>query len=467
MGPTAFVRHGPRRAIALAAAAGALMTLVSLVPLDSVAYHSPTLHVAIETVATFVGLVVAVLVFGRFLRAPAWAELVLAASLLVLALTNLCFAVIPWLTRETMVGSFDTWAPVAGRLVGAFGLAVAAWLPSAYVSDARRSAIRAVGVVLGILLAIGLLGALLAPHLPAGIDPDLPPSPGGPDLVGNGGLLVCQAIGLVVSAAAAVGFAVRAERMRDDFATCLAAACTLAAFARLNYFLFPSINSEWVYTGDFLRLGFYAVILVGALREIVAYQGELAELRVDRERRRIARDIHDGLAQELAFIVGQAHRLGASGHDPDAHISEAAERALTEARHAIATLSRPPAGTLDASIAMAAEDVALRNGVQLHLDLAPGLHGPDRVHDALGRIAREAVGNAIRHGRAANVTVALTEADGLRLVVEDDGVGLREEGTSAAGFGLISMRERAEALGGTLRLRRRPARGVRLEVWLP
>jgi signal transduction histidine kinase len=467
MAPTALVRQSPRRAVALAAAVGALVTVVSLVPVDSVAYHSPTLHVAIETVATFVCMVAAVLVFGRFLRSPARSELFLATSLLLLGLTNLFFAVIPWLSPDAMLGGFDTWAPVAGRLLGAAGLAVAAWLPAEYLADPRRSALRAVGAVVGIVLAIALLGAVLAPHLPVGIDSDVAPNPRGPDLVGNPALLVCQAIGLVLYAVAAVGFVMRAERAHDDFMTWLGAAAVLGAFARLNYFLFPSMYSEWVYTGDFLRLGFYAVVLVGALREIAAYQSELAELRVDRERRRIARDIHDGLAQELAFIVGQARRLEHSGDDPNAHISEAAERALTEARHAITTLSRPPADTLDASISMAAEDVALRNGVQLHLELARGLRAPDRVHDAFGRIVREALSNAIRHGRAANVTVALAEQDGLRLVIEDDGVGLREEGASPAGFGLASMRERAEALGGTLHLRRGAGRGARLEVWLP
>src|SRR5215212_891765 len=181
MGPTALVRHSPRRAVALAATLGCLVTLLSVVPFEDVAYRSPTLHVAIETVATFVGLVGAVLVFGRFLRSPTGCELVLAASLLLLALTNLFFSVIPWLTDDVVASGFDTWAPVAGRLLGAAGLAAAAWLPAGYVADARRAAARAVGVVIGILLAIGLLGALLASSLPAGIDPGLAPNQTGPD----------------------------------------------------------------------------------------------------------------------------------------------------------------------------------------------------------------------------------------------------------------------------------------------
>ena len=466
MASTATSGSGARRAVVLATAAGGLVTLASLVPLDSVAYHSNTLHVAIETAATFVALLCALLLFGRFLRSPTRWELVVAASLLLLAVTNLCFAVVPWLADDDVIGSFETWAPVAGRLLGVAGLAAGAWMSSGYVVNPRRTALWALGVVFGAALVIGLLGALLAPHLPVGVDPNLQPSPSGPDLVGEPALLVCQIIGLVLYAIAARGFLNRAARTGDELMSWLAAAATLAAFARLNYFLFPSINSEWVYTGDFLRLGFYALILIGALREISAYQRELAALRVDRERRRIARDLHDGLAQELAFIVGQASRLPSSGDDATAHIAGAADRALAEARHAIATLSQPAGRSLDSSISQAAQEVAMRNGVELRLQLAPDLEAPAKVHDALARIVREAVSNAIRHGKAHVVKVELSNGQGLWLTVEDDGKGIARDEPSA-GFGLVSMHERARALGGTMQVIPAAQGGARVEVWLP
>ena len=461
-----FGARGPRRAVILAAAVGGLVTLISLLPLESVAYHSPTLHVAIETAATFVALLCAFLLFGRFLRSPTRGELAMAASLLLLALTNLCYSVIPWIADE-QPGSFDTWAPVAGRLLGAAGLAASAWMSPGLVVNPRRAAARTLAGVVGVLVVIGLLGGVLAPHLPVGIDPNLPPSPSGPDLVGEPALLVFQFLGVILYAVAAVGFTRRAERTGDELTSWFAAAATLAAFSRLNYFLFPSINSEWVYTGDFLRLGFYMLVLIGTLREIVAYQRELSALRVDRERRRIARDLHDGLAQELAFIVGQASRLPSQGDDPSAAISSAAARALAEARQAIATLSRPAGGTLDASVALAAEEVASRNGVELRLELAPDLDAPDQVHNALARIVREAVSNAIRHGKAHIVRVELAKRDGVRLAVEDDGQGIDGRGKASGGFGLVSMRERAEALGGTMAVGPGAERGTRVEIWLP
>jgi signal transduction histidine kinase len=123
--------------------------------------------------------------------------------------------------------------------------------------------------------------------------------------------------------------------------------------------------------------------------------------------------------------------------------------------------------SLDASVAEAAEEVARREGIDLRLELAEGLRAPDLVHDALMRIVREAIHNAAEHGGAAVATVTLAADEGLLLRVEDDGKGFGPETPNGAGFGLVSMRERAEALGGTMQLSRGRDRGMRLEVRLP
>jgi signal transduction histidine kinase len=111
--------------------------------------------------------------------------------------------------------------------------------------------------------------------------------------------------------------------------------------------------------------------------------------------------------------------------------------------------------------------VAFREGVRLHMELEPGLQAPDAVHDALIRIVREAVSNAIRHGAAQSVTVRLSGTQGLELTVEDDGTGLAEGAPGGRGFGLVSMRERAEALGGDLEVAPLPEGGVRVAVRVP
>jgi signal transduction histidine kinase len=424
----------PREAVALACAAGVAVTLASFLPVADIAYHSSTLHMAIETAATLIALLGAALLVERFARAPMRSELVLAGALLLLGLTNLCFSVIPWAVDEEP-GHFHTWAPIVGRLLGAAGLAIGALLPAQPVWRPRRALLRMFGAVAVALVVTGVGAVLLAPHLPVGIDPSVPPDPSGPDLMGEPALMVTQIVAMALYAIAAIGFVRRAERTADDLATWLAAAAALAAFARLNYFLFPSIYSEWVYAGDVLRVAFYALILAGALREISAYQRELAEVAVHRERRRIARELHDGLAQELAYISGQARRLRTGGDDPAARI--------------------------------AAEEVAARDGVPLRLDLATGVQAPEAVHDALTRVVREAVGNAIRHGDATSVTITLTGSEGVRLTVEDNGKGLPAEAPNERGFGLVSMCERAEALGGTLGLSPGREGGLRLEVRIP
>jgi len=452
--------------VVVAAAAGAAVTFISLVPFTTVAYHSPMLHVAIETAITLIALFGAALLVGRFMRAPTWPELLLAGALLLLALTNLCFAVVPWIT-DGEPGSFHTWTPVAGRLLGAAGLAAGALLPAVPVRRPRRALLQTLAAVGSVLVAVGIAGALIAPHLPVGIDPALPPDPSGPNLVGEPVLLACQAISLVLYSIAAGGLIRRARRGGDELMIWFAAAATLGAFSRLNYFLFPSVNSEWVYTGDLLRLAFYMVILAGALREINAYQLQLAEAAVHGERRRIARDLHDGLAQELAFIRSQAHRLRGAAEEPATQIALAAERALDESRQAIATLARPVGASLDSSVAQAAEEIALRDAVELRLQLEPSLDAPETVHEALTRIVREAITNAARHGRARSVLVRLARSDGLRLTIEDDGDGMSSDAPNGRGFGLVSMRERAQALGGRVQVSPLNDRGARVEVWLP
>src|SRR4029079_2602096 len=231
MGRTLPPGLSPWRAVGLAAAAGGVVTLASLLPLDSVAYHSDALHVAIETAAALIALLCAALLFGRFLREPSVCELVLAGSLLMLGLTNLCFAVVPWVIDE-QPGSFDTWAPVVGRLLGAAGLDFGAWSRAGRVEDPRRSAWHAVIAVGAALLLIGLASAALAPHLPVGIDADLPPNPSGPKLVGAPGLLVCQVVGALLYTFAAFGFASRAERADDELMTWFGASRYVAAFGR-------------------------------------------------------------------------------------------------------------------------------------------------------------------------------------------------------------------------------------------
>jgi signal transduction histidine kinase len=91
---------------------------------------------------------------------------------------------------------------------------------------------------------------------------------------------------------------------------------------------------------------------------------------------------------------------------------------------------------------------------------------PDE-REALIRIVREAITNAGRHGGAKNVSVELTNGHGTHLRIVDDGSGFDPRHTRVGGFGLVSMRERTEALGGRFRLSSQAGGGTNIEVRLP
>lgn len=89
------------------------------------------------------------------------------------------------------------------------------------------------------------------------------------------------------------------------------------------------------------------------------------------------------------------------------------------------------------------------------------------MREDLARIVREAVSNAARHGEAQNITVALSNTDAIRVRVSDDGKGFDPDLPRRRGFGLTSMRERAEQRGGTVVVRSKPGEGTEVEVVVP
>ena len=459
----------PKHLVAAAAGLAALATLlITLLPFASFAYRSQGAHVAIETAASLIATLAAVIVIGRFARSHQRSDLLLSAAMILFATSNIVFSAIPSLSYND-VGAFEIWSPLAGRALGAAVLLAAALLPDRRVRRPRRALMRAFALTVGGLAAVAALCALLGPVLPSGIDRELSPeSSGRPRIVGHPALLTAYIVVMVIYAVAALGFTRRAERSRDELLAWFAAGTAVAAFSRLNYFLFPSLYSEWVYTGDILRLTFYLLLFAGAAREIAAYQGQLATAAVLEERRRMARDLHDGLAQELAFISSQTKRLaGTSKEDVAEMVVQAADRALDESRAVIATLTRPVDAGLSETLASTVNDLAMRSGAEVNLDLDAEATATPAVSESLARIAGEAVNNAIRHGKAQRLWVELHQADDLRLVIRDDGSGFDAAAVDGGGFGLRSMRERAEALGGALRVTSAPGEGAEIEVRVP
>ncbi len=326
--PSPEPRRPPARALALlSAVVGALVTLVvAVMPFLHFAYRNLPLKVALETAMGLVGLLVAYLVLGRYRAGCRARHLLLAHALALVAVANLVLAALPIALTATAGAAFTTWAPLLGRLAGAVLLCAAALVgPARLVSTvgARR---RTAALVVTVAVAAAVL-AVLGDRLPQALDPLLTPERSNrPLLVGHPLILLAQLLGAGLYAVTAVGFTRQAEREDDEFLRWLAAGCVLSAYARVNYFLFPSIYSDFVYVGDLFRLGFYLLLLVGAQREIASYFEQQRELGRRDERRRVARDLHDGLVQELAYIRSQSSRL-ARGTVPGGEAARAGTRA--------------------------------------------------------------------------------------------------------------------------------------------
>jgi signal transduction histidine kinase len=457
--------------VALTATGGLLLTLLlNATPQLEPAYENRSLHVALSMAAALVLLFVATLLAGRFRRTLALLDLLALAAVAVLALNNLFFSVLSAVLTESP-GGFSTWATAGAGLLGAALLAAAALSPVRFLRRARRA--MAVTTVV-VVLALGLLAVaagVFAHTLPAGIFDD-PPKGAGLSLVSqqHPPFLVIEILTAICWAVASVAFGRRAERDHDEFQAWFAISSTIAAVAFVNYSLFPSRYTELIYAGDLFFLGAAAVLVVGAVREIGAYQAAFARAAILDERRRVARDLHDGVAQELAFIATQMHSFEGRQEEAESagQIKQAVQRALDESRGAISALSRPVHEPLHVTLAHAAEEVTERLGAELDLDLDERVRVSPAWEEALPRILREAVANAIRHGRAHTVTVRLRDADGVWLRISDDGDGFDvSEPRSSNSFGLTGMSERTEALGGEFRLSSEPGRGTTVEILLP
>ncbi|HEV2070791.1 MAG TPA: ATP-binding protein, partial [Acidimicrobiales bacterium] len=115
----------------------------------------------------------------------------------------------------------------------------------------------------------------------------------------------------------------------------------------------------------------------------------------------------------------------------------------------------------------AAEDVVTRAGATVDLDVESAAPVSMTARDALVRVVREATTNAVRHGHAGSVVVRVaTDYGDVHLTVTDDGRGF-DPARVRSGFGLQSMRQRVEALGGSLHVTSAPGSGTSVEVALP
>jgi signal transduction histidine kinase/ligand-binding sensor domain-containing protein len=240
---------------------------------------------------------------------------------------------------------------------------------------------------------------------------------------------------------------------------------------------------------EIIAIGVVGVFLLLAL----AYRQRIRQVEVrfsvvQEERGRIARDLHDNLAQGLTSIALHLDTITLADTVPE-DLREIADRARivldrvqSEARSAIWDLRAQRVGTL--SIADAVEQACRRalEGASVELVFRKQGAQPTSTGRAaaleheLPQIAQEAVTNAIRHGQPTRIEIRLTQDDqGLSLQIVDDGKGFdprTREATPASNvsdghFGIVGMRERAARVGGVLMITRNPERGMCVELRIP
>jgi signal transduction histidine kinase len=216
---------------------------------------------------------------------------------------------------------------------------------------------------------------------------------------------------------------------------------------------------------------------------MAAHSAELGEqLRhaaVLKERTRMARDIHDTLAQGFTGVILQLDTAVEALRDEEPeesakHIGRARELAresLTEARRSVHAL-RPQAleraafpDALKAIITNTAAGTSLRTDFQL--DGEPGNLAPS-VEEHLLHIGQEALANALKHAHATEFRARLSfDPDAVRLELRDNGDGFVVDATNGGGFGLIGMKERAEQIGATLTILSEPGAGTEIVAVSP
>jgi signal transduction histidine kinase len=197
----------------------------------------------------------------------------------------------------------------------------------------------------------------------------------------------------------------------------------------------------------------------------------------EEERKRISRELHDETGQALMLLRLHLGMLAAEteGHGLQVKIQQATElldRTIVGLRRIISRLSPRVLEELGllAAIRKEARELSKNTGIRTQLSLPEDLGELDPELDvAAYRCVQEALHNVAKHSRAHSVSIYLQKQDQkLTMLIEDDGVGIPSKAHARTrGFGLLGMRDRVAALGGTVRMVSSQASGTRLRIVFP
>jgi signal transduction histidine kinase len=443
--------------ILLAGLLGASLALFLNYPVLRTYYDLPELRLVLQTSKALAGLLVAVLAGARYSTEGRRVDLLLASGFFVTSLSSAVFAIGPHFGGHE-VKPAESWSALIGGILGMALIAAAPFTRgrSKYRDWSIANAVAAGAIAL--FVAWSLLRALGAAL------PGLSPHSGEPQPFYLTGALALQAFLTLI---AVIGWGLRFVRRGDDLARWLALGFTLMLFAALHLVFQPLLASSFVSQGDFLRMLAFVVFLVGAWRAIQHAEFGRA---VAEERARVAREIHDGLAQYLFAVSTHASMLEAGAPVDEAvpRLKEAALLAQQEARFAILALSSA-SGTapFDAALRRYVDVLTADGGLEVELEVDRAIRlAPDEQIEIF-RIVQEGLANVRKHANAtrAEVTIGARPFGERYVTITDDGDGFDGE-EAEAGQGLRNMRARAESIEGGFSLRSTPGRGTALEVVL-
>lgn len=229
-----------------------------------------------------------------------------------------------------------------------------------------------------------------------------------------------------------------------------------------------------------LRLLYTVGDLLGMAIERIRLYSRSVQMGAIEERNRLAREIHDTLAQGLAAVALHLETADVlldvgGGQERIQGVVQQALRLtranLEEARRSVLDLRAAPleGRTLATALAALARQIEEKEGLKVTLSTTGGHRPlPVRVEAGLYRIAQEALNNVVQHAQATEASVRLvTTPEEIRLAVCDDGRGFDPEQVSQNRYGLVGLNERAKLLGGHLHLETTPGAGTRLEAVIP
>ena len=436
-------------------AAAVVVALISPVHLVD-----PGGRAALETMIVVAALSSAGLLRANLQQSGEASDALLLCAVIAVALTDFIYRTGPALSPAVMRESQDGFRPGL-ELVVSFAFAAAAFAPIRTVARPTPSFLKSGLTAAALALALGLLAEWLAgssapTHETALVAHRVAVS----SQIGAAGILIV----------AATAFVAHSRRDRPD-GFLLGGACVLFAGAALRYIQSPTVATDWVTPNDWLRLGAYALLLQAAYRRYARTRHRTLDAAVSCERERIARDLHDGLAQDLACIATEGQRLE-TGVGPEHPLMIATRRALDASRGAITDLWASTAPSTEAALRLIADELEHRFDVEIAVRMETStqrrcddqLTSADREH--VVRIVREAIVNAVLHGIARHVDVeVLNRGEELLVRVSDDGHGIGD--ALCQGFGWRTMRARADSLGGELSAHRRADGGTALELIVP